>query len=65
MRLGFSFEGTFRQHQIVRGRNLDTAWVRDAGHRLAAFEAVPFDPGCRDSLASLNAPRLRTPPPND
>ncbi|KQI68103.1 hypothetical protein AN189_11860 [Loktanella sp. 3ANDIMAR09] len=25
-RLGFSYEGTFRQHLIVKGRNRDTAW---------------------------------------
>lgn len=25
-RLGFSYEGTFRQHIIVKGRNRDTAW---------------------------------------
>jgi RimJ/RimL family protein N-acetyltransferase len=25
-RLGFRFEGIFRQHMIVRGRNRDTAW---------------------------------------
>ena len=25
-RLGFNFEGTFRQHMIVKGRNRDTAW---------------------------------------
>jgi len=25
-RLGFSFEGIFRQHMIVRGQNRDTAW---------------------------------------
>ncbi len=25
-RLGFSYEGTFRQHMIVKGRNRDTAW---------------------------------------
>lgn len=25
-RLGFSFEGIFRQHLIVKGRNRDTAW---------------------------------------
>jgi RimJ/RimL family protein N-acetyltransferase len=25
-RLGFSFEGIFRKHQIVKGRNRDTAW---------------------------------------
>jgi hypothetical protein len=25
-RLGFSFEGIFRQHMIVKGKNRDTAW---------------------------------------
>lgn len=25
-RLGFSFEGVFRQHHVVRGRNRDSAW---------------------------------------
>jgi RimJ/RimL family protein N-acetyltransferase len=26
LRFGFTFEGVFRQHQIVKGRNRDTAW---------------------------------------
>jgi hypothetical protein len=26
-RLGFSWEGIFRQHLIVKGRNRDTAWL--------------------------------------
>ena len=26
LRLGFKYEGTFRQHMIVKGRNRDTAW---------------------------------------
>ena len=26
LRLGFTFEGMFRQHMIVKGRNRDTAW---------------------------------------
>lgn len=26
VRFGFSYEGTFRQHMIVKGRNRDTAW---------------------------------------
>jgi RimJ/RimL family protein N-acetyltransferase len=26
LRFGFSFEGVFRQHMIVKGRNRDTAW---------------------------------------
>ena len=25
-RLGFSFEGVFRQHTVVKGKNRDTAW---------------------------------------
>jgi hypothetical protein len=26
LRLGFEFEGIFRQHMIIKGRNRDTAW---------------------------------------
>ena len=26
LRLGFTFEGTFRNHMVVKGRNRDTAW---------------------------------------
>ena len=32
LRLGFSFEGVFRQHMIVKGRNRDTAWFRILDH---------------------------------
>lgn len=42
-RLGFSFEGIFRQHMIVKGRNRDTAWYSmldsEWPARSAAFEA--------------------------
>jgi len=42
-RLGFTYEGTFCQHMIVKGRNRDTAWyaMLDAEwpSRKAAFEA--------------------------
>ena len=31
-RLGFTYEGTFRQHMIVKGRNRDTAWYRYLDH---------------------------------
>jgi RimJ/RimL family protein N-acetyltransferase len=41
-RLGFTFEGVFRQHMIVKGRNRDTAWYSMLDHewpaRRAAFE---------------------------
>jgi RimJ/RimL family protein N-acetyltransferase len=26
LRFGFTYEGTFRQHMVVRGQNRDTAW---------------------------------------
>ena len=42
-RLGFTYEGTFRQHMIVKGRNRDTAWYAmtdgDWPALKAAFEA--------------------------
>ncbi|MBU2994657.1 GNAT family protein [Octadecabacter sp. 1_MG-2023] len=42
-RFGFSWEGIFRQHLIVKGRNRDTAWLaitdRDWPDLRAAFEA--------------------------
>lgn len=42
-RLGFAFEGVFRQHMIVKGRNRDTAWFSMLDHEWpqakAAFEA--------------------------
>jgi RimJ/RimL family protein N-acetyltransferase len=41
-RLGFSFEGVFRQHMIVKGRSRDTAWYAmldgDWPERKARFE---------------------------
>jgi RimJ/RimL family protein N-acetyltransferase len=37
-RLGFVYEGTFRQHMVVKGRNRDSAW----------FAIIDADwPGCR------------------
>jgi len=51
-RLGFTFEGIFRQHMVVKHRNRDTAWFAMMDHewppRKAAFEAwldpANFDP---------------------
>jgi len=64
LRLGFTFEGIFRQHRIVKGRNRDTAWfaMLDAEWptRRQVFEhwLAPenFDAAGRQlvSLASLN-----------
>jgi len=43
VRLGFTFEGIFRQHMVVKGRNRDTAWFAMLDHewpaRKRAFEA--------------------------
>jgi RimJ/RimL family protein N-acetyltransferase len=63
-RLGFTYEGIFRQHMIVKGRNRDTAWFSmldsEWPARKANFERwlAPgnFDAAGRQkvSLASLN-----------
>jgi RimJ/RimL family protein N-acetyltransferase len=64
-RFGFTFEGVFRQHLVVKGRNRDTAWfsILDGEWPIvrAAFEAwlAPdnFDPGGgqRRSLEAVRA----------
>jgi RimJ/RimL family protein N-acetyltransferase len=42
LRLGFTFEGIFRQHMLVKGRNRDTAWFSmidsEWPQRKASFE---------------------------
>jgi RimJ/RimL family protein N-acetyltransferase len=52
LRLGFTFEGIFRQHMIIKGRNRDTAWFSmldsEWPARKAAFERW-LDPGNFDS----------------
>ena len=52
LRLGFTYEGTFRQHMIVKGRNRDTAWFSmldtDWPAIKEAFETW-LDPGNFDS----------------
>lgn len=65
LRLGFVFEGIFRQHMIIKGRNRDTAWfsITDAEwpQRQANLEQwlAPsnFDPANRQilSLSRLNS----------
>jgi RimJ/RimL family protein N-acetyltransferase len=67
-RFGFTYEGTFRQHQVVKGANRDTAWFslldREWPAARAAFEAwlAPenFD-GAGAQRASLAALRERLP----
>jgi RimJ/RimL family protein N-acetyltransferase len=64
LRLGFRFEGIFRQHMIIKGRNRDTAWFSmldsEWAQRKAAFERwldpANFDANGRQkvSLSALN-----------
>jgi RimJ/RimL family protein N-acetyltransferase len=61
-RLGFTFEGVFRQHMIIKGRNRDTAWYAMLDHewpsRKLAFEQwlAPknFDPDGRQRTPLSN-----------
>jgi RimJ/RimL family protein N-acetyltransferase len=62
-RFGFTYEGTFRQHMVVKGRNRDTAWfamldrewpaVRAAFERWLAPENFDADGRQRTSLGAL------------
>ncbi|HEY7094445.1 MAG TPA: GNAT family protein [Ktedonobacterales bacterium] len=64
LRLGFTYEGVFRQHMIMKGRNRDTAWFSmldsEWPARKAAFEQwldpANFDVDGRQkiSLSALN-----------
>lgn len=64
VRFGFTFEGVFRQHMIIRGQSRDSAWFSMLDHewpaRRAAFDrwlaADNFDPGGaqREALASFH-----------
>jgi len=64
LRLGFTFEGVFRQHMVVKGRNRDTAWYAmldsDWPARKRAFEQwlapANFDANGKQrvSLSELN-----------
>ncbi len=60
LRLGFRFEGIFRQHMIVKGHNRDTAWFalvdRDWPAVRTNLERWLADAGGRLSLTALNRP---------
>jgi RimJ/RimL family protein N-acetyltransferase len=65
-RLGFRFEGVFRQHMVVKGRNRDTAWFSMLDHewpaRKQAFERwldpANFPAGERQNLSLQGFSRL-------
>jgi RimJ/RimL family protein N-acetyltransferase len=39
-RLGFTFEGIFRQHMVIKGQNRDTAWFSMLDHEWPASRAA-------------------------
>jgi len=61
LRLGFAFEGIFRQHLIVKGRNRDTAWFSmldsEWPRRREALESWLYEDG--PSLSEENAALFR------
>jgi RimJ/RimL family protein N-acetyltransferase len=57
LRMGFKYEGLFRQHMVVKGKNRDTAWYAmvDADWPVLEERFQAFLSGAVDSLARLNA----------
>jgi RimJ/RimL family protein N-acetyltransferase len=64
-RFGFTYEGTFRKHSVVKGRNRDTAWYAMTDNEWPAIrdgfvtwlDPVNFD-GDGNQIRSLEACRL-------
>jgi RimJ/RimL family protein N-acetyltransferase len=69
-RFGFTYEGTFRQHMVVKGRNRDTAWFslldREWPAVRAAFERwlapANFDAAGRQRISLMALMADRTAP---
>ena len=63
LRLGFSFEGIFKQHYIIKGRNRDTAWFamldRDWLAVKSNMKQWLYSDENQISLTELNKPVLR------
>lgn len=62
LRLGFSFEGIFWQHMVVKGRNRDTAWFAMLDGEWPAIKQnletwLYRNPNWKLSLADLNSGR--------
>ena len=63
LRLGFKFEGIFRQHMIIKGRNRDTAWYAMMGNEWAAIKKnmemwLYQNPDQQLSLTALNKSKI-------
>jgi RimJ/RimL family protein N-acetyltransferase len=50
-RFGFTYEGTFRQHMVVKGRNRDTAWLPCSIANGRPF-APPSSAGSRPTIST-------------
>jgi RimJ/RimL family protein N-acetyltransferase len=59
LRYGFTYEGIFRQHMVIKGQNRDTAWFSMLDHewpaRKRAFEAW-LDPANFDAAGQQRRP---------
>ena len=68
IRLGFTFEGLFRQHMIVKGRNRDTAWFSmldsEWQSKRAGFEEW-LAPGNFDAAGRQKRRLAQRPPEHD
>ena len=65
LRLGFKFEGIFRQHIIVKGRNRDTAWYSMLDSEWAAIKQnmemwLYQNPKQKLSLTALNGGNFKS-----
>jgi RimJ/RimL family protein N-acetyltransferase len=59
LRLGFTYEGAFRNHLVVKGRNRDTTWFAMTNDDWPALKAnmerwLYYDPNHKLSLSKLN-----------
>ena len=63
LRLGFKFEGIFRRHMIIKGRNRDTAWYSMLNSEWAAIKQnmeiwLYQNPNRQLSLTALNKDKI-------
>jgi RimJ/RimL family protein N-acetyltransferase len=58
-RLGFTFEGVFRQHMVVKGRNRDTAWYSIVDGEWPAVRAA-FEAWLRPDNFDADGRQLRS-----
>ena len=61
LRLGYSFEGIFRQHMIIKGRSRDTAWFAMLDHEWRRIAAAMEHWLYTDGSQPLAARRAETP----